>query len=387
MKPEAADVAARLGYILCPDVTFRPLDGGVLASNWRARRHVWLSMSMFSALAGAPFDGDLKACDRTRFSNVDGLLADPTGFADPNDAKPTSFDQSSAAFEYLFDRFILIRTESDYAAYFSKKKSLIDRRHFGTFHQQLGVELRLKQKVDPTEWWLRQKFNPETGTVRDNLYRFVQEAFLERYMETMDLCGKVVLDFGCGPGLAAKEFCRRGARVIGIDPDPALLARAASAVEGPFTTIRLPLDESDPLSCLPDEPLDLIWLGDVWMFYFYPPDGGPSSMAPSAVLKRLTAGLKPGGLCVIMQPHGVFWLSPWIGAADRPYTVLTEYANRLYSVVPSLEEISEALEDAGLVIRRIYEPKPVPPSAGADPRSYHFAREFPVWWVFECARR
>ncbi len=43
------------------------------------------------------------------------------------------------------------------------------------------------------------------------------------------LAGKIVLDVGCGDGTLASEFHRRGASfVIGCDPDPRMIAKAAS---------------------------------------------------------------------------------------------------------------------------------------------------------------
>jgi ubiquinone/menaquinone biosynthesis C-methylase UbiE len=41
-----------------------------------------------------------------------------------------------------------------------------------------------------------------------------------------------VVDIGCGPGNAARAAARRGARVIGVDPDPVMLRLARAVTRG-----------------------------------------------------------------------------------------------------------------------------------------------------------
>jgi len=36
----------------------------------------------------------------------------------------------------------------------------------------------------------------------------------------MDVRGLDLVDVGCGPALVSREFVRRGARVMGVEPDP-----------------------------------------------------------------------------------------------------------------------------------------------------------------------
>jgi SAM-dependent methyltransferase len=50
-----------------------------------------------------------------------------------------------------------------------------------------------------------------------------------------DLAGRHVLDVGSGTGRVAAELARRGCRVQGVDPEPAMVAQAASAGGGAFT--------------------------------------------------------------------------------------------------------------------------------------------------------
>src|SRR5581483_8422979 len=145
---------------LCPDVVFTVNDGGVVASNHRARRHVWLSVPLFGVLVDSIVRGELRARDVTRFAPADGLLADPTGLDLTQAADSTLFADVGAALSFLAARFIVMTSADRYDEYFAPKRSLLDRQHFGTFHQQLGAELRLRRRVDPAAWWYEQKFDP-----------------------------------------------------------------------------------------------------------------------------------------------------------------------------------------------------------------------------------
>ena len=375
------------GYSICGDVTFEIAEDGVLASNHRARQHVLLNLPLFNLLAGAePDANELCAWDCTTISNMEGLLADPTCLIRDALGEPSRFGEIAEALKFLANRFILVRDLEAYHAYFAKRTSLIDQKHMGTFHQRIGAELLLRKKIDPDEWWYSQKFDPKTGRVRDSLYRFVQKEFIDGYIGSLDFEGSAVLDFGCGSGLASRLFATGGAQVTGVDPDPVALATAEREVGAGFQPIHLDFSTPDPLSKLPAGPFDFIWLSDVLLFYFYPQDAGEPVLAPAEVLQQLANRLADGGRLVIMNPHAVFWLAPWLGDDEFPYTVITEYADRLYSVTPSLEELSIALEKAGLCICRIHEPRPGEDGREADPKAFHFAERFPVWWVFECAK-
>src|ERR1700756_6056112 len=46
-----------------------------------------------------------------------------------------------------------------------------------------------------------------------------------------------VVDIGCGPGNAARAAARRGARVVGVDPDPMMLRLARAVTREPGVTL------------------------------------------------------------------------------------------------------------------------------------------------------
>jgi len=375
---------AMQGYTICPDVVFFPQNGGVLASNHRAHTHVWLSISLFCVLAGADGPGPMQAANRTRFTLIDGLLADPT-CVDSGEFEPIDLNDVASAMDFLARHMIVMNDRSAYFNFFQKKSSLLDKGHAGTFHQQLGVELLLKQKKDPGLWWSRQKFDDQ-GKIRNNLYKFVQEAFLERFLVSSDLKGKTVLDFGCGSGMASRRFVQSGARVIGVDPDERLLKEAEQACKKDFLPVLMKPKEADSLAGLQEQMVDIIWLADVFLFYFYPMDGGQPWMPPDRLLARLARNLAPGGELIVSQTHGFFWLAPWLGDPEHPYTVINEYTRKTYSVVPGLKEISQAIKQAGLAITHIEEVEPDPAGLNEDPKAYNFAANFPLWWAFTCQK-
>ncbi len=370
---------------ICSDVVMVPEAGGMLATNVRARRHVWLGKGLVDLILCGSTSEALAASDRSTFSNAAGLLADPTRLDRADDSPRVTFADAAEALAFLERHFIVVTDDAAYEDYFAPLRSPLDAAHFGTFHQQLGQEFRFRRRIDPDAWWYSQKFDPATGTVGETLYKYVQQRFLEDFFSKLDVTGKTVLDFGCGSGMASRRFAEMGARVIGLDPSRDLLDKAQAAVGANFTPAVMDLNADDPLAALPDRPIDMVWMADVLMFYFHTMDNRPPRLPPEELLRRLGQRMPPGGRLTIMQPHGTFWLAPWMGSARRPFTVLTEYAHRLYSVTPTLGAVSEALHEAGFAIARIHEPlaEAGPPD---DERAGAFAAEFPVWWVFDCVK-
>jgi len=364
------------------DVIFTKFQNGMIASNIRVRKHIWIDFNFINFILTGNFTNPVLAKDMTCFSNIDGLLADPTNLIRNENSIEIKFTSKDDAVSFLKKSFLIIE-ENEYKNFLNKKKSILDKSHYGTFHQQLGVELRLNKRIDPDEWWYNQKFEKSSGLLKDNLYKFIQEEFLTHYFSGMELKNKIVIDFGCGSGMASKRFIERGARVIGVDPNKNLLKIAEENCEkGKFEPFHLDLTLSDPYSSLKNLKSDLVWMADVFLFYFYSPNGKEPVYKPEKLLSDLTHGLSNAGKCIIMQPHGYFWLMPWMGSPDRPYTILSEYAERLYSVVPSLTELTKAIFSANLTIVKLEEPTPIN-GENIDKRAYNFSKNFPLWWVFE----
>jgi SAM-dependent methyltransferase len=123
-------------------------------------------------------------------------------------------------------------------------------------------------------------------------------------------------------------------------------------------------------------------MSDALLFYFVSPT--PKQTASIEVLFRdLKRILKPGGTFISVEPHSLFWLAPWLGDPRRPFTVLTEHLHRWFSVTPTHPAFIQAAARGGFAITWMEELAPDPRYQEVDLRGYHFARQFPVWQLFE----
>lgn len=392
-------------YSLCRDVIAHRDSEGVVLTNVFTRTHVecnaaglaFIGSCLVPRSAGElralikGHQGNVRFRDRTCFSNLHGLLADPS-----NLARQASGDEvgawcgdSGGVFSLLEKRFILISDLAQYLERFSRKRNIFDDRHLGNFHQQLGYELRVKRRLDPDQWWLEQKFTDDLTGLRENLYRWIQLHFWDSFFTESFLRGKRVLDVGCGPGFYSRFLARRGARVLGLDPASLFIEKAIEQNAQEKLEVEYRLGEVGSgavLEDLPAESFDLVILQDTLLFYFVPYDErGPNDRGK--VLGELKRVLKEDGSLFVIEPHGVFWLSPWLGEPKRPFTVMTEYARKGFGVTPSLGQMAEAFREAGFLIRRLMELGPSEQETQqGDPRGVGFATEFPLWWVFELVK-
>ncbi len=67
--------------------------------------------------------------------------------------------------------------------------------------------------------------------------------------------GEVILDIGCGPGFFAREFARKGAKIIGVDISKGLIAAATKSASNNENYI---VGSADDLSFLKDKSIDKI---------------------------------------------------------------------------------------------------------------------------------
>jgi SAM-dependent methyltransferase len=110
------------------------------------------------------------------------------------------------------------------------------------------------------------------------------------------ICGKTVIDFGCGSGAEAVEMAQRGARrVLGIEINPRLLEQARQRA------ISAGVADRCVVATAPDEPADVIVSLDSFEHF----------ADPLAILQVMAEYLKPGGRVIIS--FGPTWYHPYGG--------------------------------------------------------------------------
>jgi SAM-dependent methyltransferase len=325
----------------------------------------------------------LRVWEAARFTNEDGLLADPTRFIrDPADWPEAEELDAGALVARLRERLLLVDDEAAYRARFAPKTSILDGEHLGTFHQQLGQHLFLQRREDPDAWWLRQKLTDDLRAVREGLYASIQARRLERWAAQRLAPGDRVVDLGCGTGIYSNMMARAGASVLGVDPTERFVAIARETAEPGARFELLPISQPGALDALEPGAADVVFMSDALLFYFVA--SGPGQHADLDVLladvRRL---LKPGGRFVSVEPNYQFWLAPWLGDADRPFTVLTEHLHRTFAVTPTPAQLLGAVLQRGFALVAAEELTPDDDAPVVDPRGEAFAREFPLWQLYE----
>lgn len=386
-------------------MSFIPRDVIILPESTPDRPDRWVAMNVFArtslgvsgevlaflahAVSGAheklpAAAGEAYRCwDVERFSNEDGLLADPSRYQRDVTAWRELRLNAAALVEKLKAHCILVEDEKAYRERFQPKRNLLDREHFGNFHQQHGQNLILNKREQPSAWWMKQKFTDDLRAVRaDTLYGAVQWSFLEDYFARTIKPGMRVIDLGCGTGIYSNLLAKCGAEVRGIDPSDEYLdvARKFAAPNTSFE--KAAVGEPGGLADIPSGWADVVFMSDALLFYFVPfyPGQRAEIQTLLADVRRI---LKNRGRFLSLEPHGVFYLSPWLGDRDRPFTVLTEYLHKTYGVVPPFSWLIRETAKAGFVVRDLLEIGPADYFREIDPRGYQFASEFPLWQLME----
>jgi SAM-dependent methyltransferase len=377
------------------DVVILPAEGQPgrwVALNVFARTSLGISAPVLAVLsAGAQEAGTLPdtfTCwEIEYFSNENCLLADPSRFRrDAAAWREVRLDRG-ALDRKLRDRCILIDDEAAYRERFQPKRNLLDSRHFGNFHQQHGHHLMVVKRTDPAKWWMQQKFTEDYRAVRsDTLYGGIQWSFLKDYFPARIKAGMKVVDLGCGTGIYCNLMARAGAQVLGVDPSDEYLAVAREHALPNVSFAKMDIGAPGGLDAIPDASADLIFMSDALLFYFVPFHPGQQADM-SALLADIRRILKPGGTFVSLEPHGAFYLCPWLGSPDRPFTILTEYLHKSYGIVPPFSWLMRALCAAGFAMTDMQELAPAEYFKEVDARGYHFASQFPLWQLLEFTRQ
>ncbi|MDX9861027.1 MAG: class I SAM-dependent methyltransferase [Rhodospirillales bacterium] len=322
------------------------------------------------------------------FSNIDGLLADPTRFIQDPAEWPEPLTMDYATFvSRLIETCVLIQDDTAYEGRFQPKRTLLDYGHFGHFHQQLGQALMLHWRRDPVDWWVEQKFSDPGKRIRDNLYGAVQDQFLKEYLPRVVKPGMRVLDLGCGPGYFSNKMARLGADVLGLDPSERYLSIARANVAPGARFEQAEIGKPGALDGLASGQFDLVFMSDALLFYFVPE--APTQVASlDVLLSDIRRVLKDEGRFISVEPHYLFWLAPWLGDPERPFTIFSEYNDPPgMRVTPTLSRLIKAFCQGGFCITDMQEMFPAREFEAVDRRAYYFARRFPLWQLYEMRKK
>jgi SAM-dependent methyltransferase len=175
-----------------------------------------------------------------------------------------------------------------------------------------------------------------------------------------DVAGRKVLDAACGPGLYAEELTRRGAHVTGFDVSPSMVWLAEQRV--PQVDVRVH-DAADPLTWVPDASVDAVLFA---LAMEYLDDR-------VAALQEFHRVLRPWGALVLSRLHPT---GDWLrhGGSYFDTRVIEETWSkgwRLRYWLTPLEQTCEELHQAGFLIERLLEPRPLPAAETLAPDEYH----------------
>lgn len=174
-----------------------------------------------------------------------------------------------------------------------------------------------------------------------------------------DVAGTTVLDAACGPGLYAEELTSRGAAVIGFDQSPRMAELARQRV--PAGQFRVH-DLANPLDWLADQSVDAVLFA---LALEYVDDR-------IAALRELRRVLRPEGTLVLSRQHPT---GDWLRHGGNYFRtrVIEETWSRGWRVrywLTPLEQTCEELHEAGFLIERLLEPRPMSAAADIDRDTY-----------------
>jgi SAM-dependent methyltransferase len=139
----------------------------------------------------------------------------------------------------------------------------------------------------------------------DQLY-FLDEEYLDHetwirpaFAQLGEVCGRRVLDYGCGHGMAAVVFARRGAAVTGFDLSLGYLQEARARARANGVAVNFVQADGEQLP-FADGSFDRIW-GNAVLHH----------LDPSRAGRELFRVLAPDGWAVFCEPWGENLLLSW----------------------------------------------------------------------------
>jgi len=145
------------------------------------------------------------------------------------------------------------------------------------------------------EWDARaQDWDMQVGESGDDNRRQNSDPVLRRMLG--DVTGKRVLDAGCGTGYLSRQLTRQGARVIGVDISPEMIAIAREKASAQGLSVEHCVDSVSELGSVPDRSVDAVVSNYVLMDL-------PDLEGAARSIARV---LSPGGVAVLVFSHPCF---------------------------------------------------------------------------------
>lgn len=167
------------------------------------RRNIIISMEFCEAINKMKTDGMeiqtflqnknlFQFLDATKFNLWNCMYNNPNQFDEKINLKNIPKATSQEVLDYLLKIKFISQNNK-----FPKDlvKSHAFDRYKGNINEQIATEsLFRKEKI--SNWWVKQKFDTDTEYSTKNLYKYVQDNFLENYFKS-NLKGKKILEIGC----------------------------------------------------------------------------------------------------------------------------------------------------------------------------------------------
>jgi SAM-dependent methyltransferase len=187
-----------------------------------------------------------------------------------------------------------------------------------------------------------------------------------------DVAGLEVLDAACGPGLYAEELVRRGAHVAACDGSGQMVELARARL-GPDVDVRLH-ELGRPFTWLADVSVDLVVCA---LALHYVNDR-------RAFLRECLRVLRPGGVMALSTHHPT---DDWVRLGGSYFDVeaVTEVWSKGWTVTAwrlPLTQLTSDITDAGFVIERLVEPRPLASMADTHPDAFDALTTCPAFVMF-----
>ncbi len=319
-----------------------------------------------------------KAKNRTnRLIGSNGLVGDHSGFSKKLSTRLYSGEQ---LFDLLVDEAILIKEKKDAEMRCSKLDSLFDQKNLGTFHERVGqyVLLGLKEK-EPWRAWQNQKFTKNGKELIGNNYKQIQKPFFDNFFKNKNINGLSILDFGCGNGYFSNKLADLGANVTAMDMSKELLNLGIKNYKKNTSKLNFLLvsDINNTISTLKKikrNSVDIIYLQDTLLLLMNP-ENGLKNKDLHKLISTFKEILSDDGEIFAMEPNAIFWLSSRYGDDAKPFTIITEYRNQVFNVVPTIGEFISLFSNAGFGLSSLCHP----PHTDNKHEDFAYINEFPVW--------